>query len=89
MPNPSITLEIGEVDGCHTPPGLADEAGQELMNYVSFRQGTYMNYSTNDDDIQVSREKMSRSAHYVQHELPTDTLRSRNSYQSILELATR
>jgi len=87
MASTSIHVELGESDGSY--PGSPDGTDRQLMDYVSFRQGTYMNYSTNDDDIQVSREKMSKSAHYVQHELPTDTLRSRNNYQSILELATR
>lgn len=87
MASTSIHAESGEIDGLY--PGSPDGADRQLMNYVSFRQGTYLNYSTNDDDIQVSREKMSVSAHYVQHELPTDALRTRNDYQSILELATR
>ena len=88
MASTSIHVEFEEIDGSY--PGSPDGADRQLMDYVSFRQGTYVNYNTNnDDDVQVSREKMSSSAHYVQHELPTDTLRTRNDYQSILELATR
>lgn len=90
MPNPSITLEIGEVDGCHTHPGLADEAGQELMNYVSFRHGTYWNYNgTDDNHVHAFQEIMAKSARYVEHEMPTDVLRTHEDPQSILELAVR
>jgi len=87
MASTSIHVELEEIDGSY--PGSSDGTDRELMNYVSFRQRTYLNYSTNDDDIKVSREKMSRSAHYAQQELTTDALRTRNDYQSILELATR
>ena len=84
MASTSVHVEFGEIGGSY-PDGI----DQQLMNYVSFRQGTYLNYSTDDDDIQVLGEKMSKSAHYVQHELPTDVLQTRSDYPSILELATR
>ena len=87
MASTSIHVQLEEIDGSY--PGSSDGTDRELTNYVSFRQRTYLNYSTNDDDIQVSREKMSRAAHYAQQELTADALRTRNDYQSILELATR
>lgn len=87
MPNTSTHVESGETDGSR--PGSSDSVDQQLMNYVSFRQGTYMNYNVNASDIQAVPEMITRSAHYVQHELPTDALRAREDYQSILELATR
>lgn len=88
MPDPSISVEFGEVHAS-TLPGFADEVGQQLINYVSFRQGTYMSYNPNDDHIPAIQEIMTKSTHYVQHEMPTDALRTRDDYQSILELATR
>lgn len=89
MPNTSISVEFGEVDGSHGFPGFSGEIGQELMDYISFRQGTYLNYSTNDDHIHAFQETMTKSAHYVQHEMPTDVLRTRKDHPSILELAVR
>lgn len=91
MPNPSISVDVREIDDPQAFPGLADGVGQELMDYVSFRQGTHSNYSetADDDHIHVFQEMMTKSAHYVQHEMPTELLRTRDDYQSILELATR
>jgi len=89
MHNTSIQVEFGEIDGSYTYPGSVDGVDQQLGNYVSFRQGTYMSYSTNDGDLQAFQEMMSKAAHHVQQELSTDVLRTRNDYQSILELATR
>jgi len=87
MAGTSIHVGIGETDGSH--PGSSDEIDPQLMNYVSFRQEAYLNYNATDDHIRALGEKMSTSAYYVQHDLPTDVLRTRNDYQSILELATR
>jgi hypothetical protein len=81
MPNPSMSIEVTKLEG--------DGIDQPLMDYVSFRQGTYSNYSTAEDHIHALNETMAKSAHYVQHEMPTDTLRTREDCQSILELATR
>lgn len=86
MPKPSVHVEVTKIDGSY--PGL-DDLDQNLINHVSFRLGTYLSYSTNDDDIQAIPQMMSKSAHYVQHEVPTDVLRTRDDYQSTLELATR
>lgn len=85
MAGTSIHVGLGEIDGSH--PGSSDDIDQQLVNYVSFRRETYLNYNANDDDMQFFGEPS--SAHYVQHELPTDVLRTRSDYQSILELATR
>ena len=87
MPNTSTHVESGETDG--SCPGSSDGIDQQLANYVSFRQGTYLNYSPNAGNTQASREVMSKLAQYVQRELPTDVLRTREDHQSILELATR
>lgn len=88
MASTSMHVEVaGGIEGSY--PGSSDGVDQQLMNYVSFRQSTHVNYNVNDTDVQVSEEKLSKSAHYVQHELPTDVLQSRNDYRSTLELATR
>lgn len=84
MPNPSISVELGKIDD-----SLADEMGQELMDYVSFRQGTHWSYNASDDHIHNFQDTVAKSAQYVQHEMPTDVLRARDDYQSTLELATR
>ncbi|KAF9654422.1 hypothetical protein BDM02DRAFT_3196715 [Thelephora ganbajun] len=89
MHNPSIRVQFGQVDGPYTFSGFEDEIGQQLMDYISFRQGAYSSYHTADDHIQAFQETMARSAHYVQHELPTSVLRTRDDYQSTLELALR
>lgn len=91
MPNSSISVEVGEIEDSHGFPGFTDETGQELVNYVSFRQGTHSNYSdtADDDHAHAFQEMMTKSAHYVQHEMPTEVLRTRDDDQSILELATR
>ena len=91
MPDPSISVDVKEIDHTHGFPGFTDEIGQELMNYVSFRQGTHSNYSNtaDDDHIHTFQEMMTKSAHYVQHEMPTDVLRTLDDHQSILELGTR
>lgn len=91
MQNPSISVDVRDIDDPYAFPGFVDGMGQELMNYVSFRQGTQSNYSdtANDDHINAVQEMMARSTHYVQHDMPTDVLRTYDDYQSILELATR
>lgn len=90
MSNQSISVDVKEIDDSHAFPGIADEIRQELMNYVSFRQGTHSNYSDTDDDhVHIFQEMMTKSAHYVQHEMPTDVLRTCDDPQSILELGTR
>lgn len=91
MSNPSISVDIREINDSLGFPGFANEIGQELMNYVSFRQGTHSNYSdtADDDHTHAFQEMMTKSAHYVQHEMPTDVLQALDDYQSILELATR
>jgi len=86
MHNTSVHVELGEIDAS---PGSLDGVDQQLMNYVSFRQSTYLSYSTNDGDLHAFQEMMSKAAHHVQHELSTNVLRTRDDYQSILELATR
>lgn len=88
MPNSSISVNVTEIDDSYAFPGFTDEIGQELMNYVTFRQGTHSNYSDTADDDHI-QEMMTKSAHYVQHEMPTEVLWPREDYQSILELATR
>ena len=87
MQNASIHVEVEKIGGSY--PGSGDGTDQQLMNYVTFHQGTYLSYSTNDDDFHDFPEKMSKSAHRVHHELPTEILRTRDDYQSTLELARR
>jgi hypothetical protein len=91
MPNSSISVDVGEIDDPLALPGFTEGKGQELKNYVSFRQGTRSNYSdaADDDHIHTFQEMMTKSTHYVQHEMPTEVLQTRDDYQSILELATR
>ena len=85
MHNTSVRVEYGKIY-----PGAFGEVDQLLINYVSFRQGAYMSYRTaNSDDINALPEVMTKSAHHVRHELPTNVLRTRDDYPSILELATR
>jgi len=85
MPNPSVSVEFG---GIEPQPGLTVEICQQLLNYVSFRQGTYSSYRT-AATFQNLQEAMAISSNYVQHELPTDVLQTRDDYQSTLELAVR
>jgi len=81
----SVRVEFGKIY-----PGIHGQVDQLLINYVSFRQGAYMSYRTaNSDDINALQDTLNRSAHYVRQELPTDILRTRDDYPSILELATR
>jgi len=84
----SVRVEFGKIDSLY--PGSLGEVDQLLINYVSFRQAAYKSYrTTNNDNINALPERMSRSAHHVRHELPTNILRTRDDYLSILELATR
>ncbi len=85
MSNPLISMEFGRIE---PQPGLTVEICQQLVNYVSFRQGTYSSYRT-ADTFQNLQETMAISSNYVQHEMPTDVLQTRDDYQSILELAVR
>jgi hypothetical protein len=88
MHDASVRLEFGEIGGPYS--GSLNDIDQLLVNYISFRQGAYLSYrTTNAGDIQAFPEMMSKSVRYVQHELPTDVLRTRDDYESILELATR
>ena len=86
MLNPSISLEFGEIN---PQPGLTVEICQQLINYVTFRQGAYSSYRTADTHFKTLQETMAISSEYVQNEMPTDVLRTRDDYQSILELAVR
>jgi hypothetical protein len=88
MASTSMHVEVtGGIEGSY--PGSSDGVDQQLMNYASFRQSTHVNYNVNDNDVQISEQRLSKAAHHVQHELPTDVLQTRNDYRSSLELATR
>lgn len=88
MHKTSVRIEYGEIDSSY--PGPLEDVDQVLVNYVSFRQGTYKSYrNAHNDDISAFPEIMSKAAHYVKRELPTNVLRTRDDYPSIMELATR
>ena len=88
MHDKSVRVEFGRIDGLY--PDSLGELDQLLINYVSFRQATYMSYrTTNNHDINALPEAMAKSAHHVLHELPTNILQTRDDYPSIMELATR
>lgn len=93
---PCLDQDAGQVDtsgGWDIDLQSLGKPDQSVANDAFFRQKAYQSYRTiqarQASPIDSIRERVFRSIRYVQHELPTDVLRTRKDYQSISELATR
>ena len=58
----------------------------ELLDYVSFRQSTYLNYHRTDIDYGTL---LPQAIKFVQQDLPTSTLSASNGPRFLLELGIR
>ena len=62
----------------------------ELLQYLSFRQGTHLNYHRAAGiGIQDFDRLILQATKFVQQDLPTSVLRTRNDNESLLELSIR
>lgn len=60
-----------------------------LLEYISFRQSTQLNYHRADIDIQDYRTLIPQTMKFVEQDLPTSVLKAINDNNSLLELGIR